>query len=171
MKLLFIPLLYSSIAFASLDTIYSFQANFSQTVTDDKNVSISYEGYVQAKKPQNALWNYQTPIVKDIYINQYRVVVVEPEIEQVIIRKIESSFDFFKMIRNAKKINDTTYEAHYMESQFIITIQDDFIQAIAYIDSFENNVKITFTKQKQNIKIDKEVFIADYPRDFDVVGD
>ena len=144
MKQLWITILCSTLSFASIDDINSFKADFIQSVTDDKNISLNYSGHISASKPQNAIWNYVKPIKKDVYINKYRVIVVEPEIEQVIIRKIKSNFDFFMMIKNAVQIDK---------------------------NKFENDVKISFKNQKQNIKIDKEVFVAKYPLEFDIIRD
>lgn len=171
MKYLVISLLCSTFSFASINTINSFEASFTQSVTDDKNATLKYSGYVKAQKPQNAVWNYLQPIQKNVYIDRFRVTVVEPEIEQVIIRQIESNFDFFKMIHNAKKISKNTYEALYRGAKFIISTKKDLIHSISYKDEFENNVKITFENQKQNIIINEEDFIAKYPLEFDIIRD
>ena len=171
MKQLLIPILCSTLSFATLNDIHSFKANFTQSVTDDKNTTLSYNGYIRAQKPQDAVWNYISPIKKDVYIDRFRVTVVEPEIEQVIIRKIESNFDFFMMIRNAVKVNENIYVANYKDAKFTIKTDKNLIQSITYKDEFENDVLISFTNQKQNIKINDEVFIANYPLDFDVVSD
>ena len=171
MKRLFIPIFCSTLSFAALNDIYSFKADFTQNVTDDKNTTLRYEGSVQAKKPQDALWSYSKPIRKDVFIDRFKVAIVEPELEQVIIKKIESTFDFFKMISNAKKINESTYEAHYKDSKFLIKTDANSIQSIAYKDEFENDVVIAFKNQKQNIEIDESVFIAEYPPHYDVIGD
>lgn len=171
MKHILLPILSATLCFASLNEIHSFKADFTQSVTDDKNATLSYNGYIQAQKPQNALWNYTKPIEKNVYISRFNITVVEPELEQVIIRKIESNFDFFRMIRDAKKIDANTYEAHYKNAKFIIKTENKLIQSIIYKDEFENDVVISFTNQKQNIKIDKGVFIAEYPNDYDVIGD
>jgi len=171
MKQLWILLLSSSISFASMDNINSFEADFTQRVTDDKNASLNYSGHVVASKPQNAVWNYTLPIKKDVYINRFNVIVVEPEIEQVIIRKIESNFDFFSMMQNAKKVKKNIYKANYKESAFTIITENNLIKSISYKDEFENDVKISFKNQKQNIKIKDEVFMAKYPLEFDIIRD
>ena len=171
MKLLLATLLSASLSYASIDTIKSFTADFTQSVTDDKNATLEYSGNLAAQKPQNAVWNYTLPIQKNVYIDRFKVTIVEPEIEQVIVRKIETKFDFFKMIKNAKKINDNSYEAHYKEATFIIQIENNLIKTISYKDNFENSVKIIFTNQKQNIEIDNQVFVAKYPLEFDVIRD
>jgi outer membrane lipoprotein carrier protein len=169
MKQLLLTLLCSTLSFATINNINSFKANFTQIITDDKNTSIKYSGLVQAQKPQNALWRYKTPILKDVYINQFKVVIVEPEIEQVIIKNIDSTFDFFVMIRDAKKIADNRYEANYKNTKFLILLKNNLIESIEYKDEFDNNVKILFENQKQNIKIDEDTFMPKYPVEFDIV--
>ncbi len=60
-----LPLLLSfSISYASFDNINSFQANFKQTITNEKDKSLVYTGKIVASKPQNALWSYTDPIKK-----------------------------------------------------------------------------------------------------------
>ncbi len=171
MKYILTLLLSYTLSFASFDTLNSFEADFTQSVTDDKDKSLVYKGHIIASKPQNALWNYTKPIKKDVYINNFSVTVIEPEIEQVIIRKIESNFDFFSMVQNAKKIDENRYEANYKESKFIITTKNELIESISYIDEFENRVKIVFENQKQNEKINLELFVPKYPLEFDIIRD
>lgn len=171
MKLLLSLVLCSSIGFASLNSINSFKADFIQSVTDDKNSTLLYSGNLAAQKPQNALWHYISPIEKDVYINKYSVTIIEPEIEQVIIRKIETKFDFFNMIQNAKKVALNTYQAQYQNKKFTIKMKNNFIEEILYSDDFENKVSIVFTNQKQNINIEDEKFVAKYPVDFDIIRD
>ena len=171
MKRLLIPIFCSTLSFASLIDIHSFEASFTQKVTDDRNATLQYDGYVRAQKPQNAVWNYLKPVKKDVYLDRFRVTIVEPEIEQVILKRVESNFDFFMMIKNAKKVADDTYEASFKNAKFIIKTEKTLIKSISYKDEFENNVLISFENQKQNIKINENFFIADYPVEYDVIGD
>lgn len=171
MNILYTSLLLCTLSFASMDTIESFKADFTQSVTDDKNATLLYNGHLLAQKPQNAVWHYTSPIKKVVYMDEFRVSIVEPEIEQVIIRKIQSNLDFFHMIKNAKKLDDTIYEANYKKTTFLIIIKKSLIESISYKDAFENDVKIVFKNQKQNLKIKEEEFIADYPLEYDVIRD
>ncbi len=171
MKYIYTLLLTSTLAFASFDTLNSFEADFTQTITDEKDKSLIYSGHILALKPQNALWNYIDPIKKDVYISRFEVVIIEPEIEQVIIRRLESNFDFFNMIKNAKKINKNLYLANYRETKFSIVLKDELIESISYIDEFENEVKILFKNQKENKEVDLELFIPKYPLEFDIIRD
>jgi len=171
MKHLFLTIITLVNLYASIDDINSFEADFTQTITDEKNKVLSYSGHVTASKPRYALWRYIKPVKKDVFINPYEVTIVEEELEQVIIRKLESSLSFFNMIKNAKKINENTYEAFYKESKFTINKKKNQIKSISYIDEFENNIKIVFNNQKTNEDINKNVFIPNYSLDFDIIRD
>ncbi|MEA2098563.1 MAG: LolA-like outer membrane lipoprotein chaperone [Campylobacterota bacterium] len=171
MKLLFIIAIFASEIFAFVNTLNSFKADFVQTITDEKNKTLTYSGSIFASKPQNAVWKYITPINKNIYINRYNVIIVEPEIEQVIIRKISSDFDFFNMIKNAKKIDKNKFIAKFEHTSFIIVTKNQLIESISYIDQFENSVKILFMNQVQNSTIDEDIFIPVFPLEFDIIRD
>lgn len=171
MKYILFYILLISNVFASIESINSFEADFVQSITDDKNKVLNYSGHVIASKPQYAKWNYLKPIKKDVYISRFNVTIVEPEIEQVIIRNIESNFDFFKMISNAKKTKADTFTANYKDKVFTIIQSSNLIESISYIDEFENRVKIVFKNQKQNHKIDPTDFAPKFPLDFDIIRD
>ncbi|MCF6310047.1 MAG: LolA-like outer membrane lipoprotein chaperone [Sulfurimonas sp.] len=171
MKYLLIAILLISQAFASLEQINSFEADFSQSITDDKNKVLVYNGHVIASKPQNAKWSYYKPVKKDVYINKFEVVVVEPEIEQVIVRRVESKLDFFKMISKAKEIEKNVYSANFKDSKFTIVQSNNAIESISYIDEFENRVKIVFKNIKQNHNIDLKIFTPIFPLYYDIIRD
>ncbi len=171
MKYIVTLIISFTLSFASLDEINSFEASFTQSVTDSNNKVLSYSGSIMAKKPQNVVWDYAKPIKKNVYINTQSVTIIEPEIEQVIIKQIESSFNFFNMIQNAKLVKEDTFIAKYKESIFTITTKNNYIKSISYIDEFENKVMIVFDNQKQNEHINSNVFIPKIPSDFDIIED
>ena len=157
---------------ANLIDLHSFQADFKQSITDDKQKILNYKGKVIATKPQNALWNYTYPISKLVYINSRTVTIVEPELEQVIIKNIESNFDFFKLVQNAQKISKQKYETFYKETRFFIkTDKNEIIESISYKDEFENDVVIHFSNQIINKPLNAEIFIPNVPLDYDVIRD
>ena len=171
MKHIFLLIIFFTLSFASLNELNSFEADFKQSITDEKDKVLTYSGHMVALKPQNAIWNYTKPIKKDIYVNSYSVTVIEPEIEQVIIRKIDFNLDFFKMIQNAKEIEKNKFLALYKERKFTIITQNNTIKSISYIDEFENKVEIIFENQKQNREIDIEIFQPMIPSEYDIIRD
>jgi len=166
-----LTILASTTLFASLNNINSFEADFIQNIVDENGKTIKYSGHVLAKKPQYAFWKYSTPVEKNVYILPQRVVIVEPELEQAIVKFISSDFDFFNMLKNAKKISQDTYEASFNNSTFKIKMNGSEIVSISYKDEFENDVTINFSKQKQNIEINDRKFIPSIPIDYDVIRD
>ncbi len=171
MKYLFLYFSLTSYIFASFDNLTTFQANFIQTITDEKNKILIYSGSVLASKPQNVLWHYKEPVDKLVYINAYSVSIVEPEIEQVIIKNLDTNFDFFNMIKNAKKIALDIYFVKFKNVEFYIKTKDNLLYSISYIDEFENAVKIIFSNQLYNQEISEKRYIPSFDLDFDVIRD
>lgn len=169
-KLILITSLISTLS-ASISEIKTFKADFVQTITDEKNKVLTYRGDVVASKTQNALWNYTYPVKKQVYLNINRVTVIEPEIEQVIIRYINSNLNFFKMLQNAKMVEKDRYITSFKDTEFVIKTEDEKIKSISYKDEFENEVKIIFSNQQQDIELKIGTFNPIYDPDFDVIRD
>ena len=171
MKYIIVLQLMFVFAISSVLDMDSFEADFNQTITDDKGQELSYSGHIIASKPQYALWSYKSPIQKNVYITPRSVTVVEPEIEQAIIRNIASDFDFFNMIQKAKKVTNNTYIATLNESKYTIKLENSMIKSISYLDEFENNVNMVFNKQSSNKMFSEDIFRANIPVEYDIIRD
>lgn len=169
MKFILMNLLLLNLSFAAMPKINSFQADFSQTVTDSKEQKLNYTGTITALKPQYALWKYNTPINKSIYVIPYKIIIIEPELEQVIVRNIASDFDIFKLVKNAKKVAVDTYVAFIKETKYLIKIEKGLISSILYKDELDNSVAIEFKHQKQNIGVSKAFFTPIIPDEYDII--
>lgn len=156
---------------ASPLNIDSFEADFVQTITDEKTKVLSYTGSIVAANPKYALWRYATPITKEIYINQNQVIIIEPEIEQVIFKRIDTNLDFLQIMQHAKEIAPHQYKAVFQNVVYIVNVKEDQIHSITYKDNFDNDIAITFSKQKQNRKIDTKLFKPEIPLDFDIISE
>ena len=170
MKKVLILALFLKSLFADIPLNFSsFEADFIQQIDDESKKIVKYYGKVYAKKPKTALWKYTRPIQKDVYINDNAVVIVEPELEQVIMRHIEGDFDIFSLLKQAKKVGTNKYEARYKKTLFTLYFDGKNIQKLSYKDSFENLVTITFSNQKYDVKFDKTLFEPKYPKDYDLI--
>lgn len=148
----------------------SFEADFIQTVTNDKGNSLKYKGHVKAMKPQYALWTYSEPSQKFIYIAKNRATIIEPELEQVIVRSLGSSIDFFNIIKQAKKINSNTYIAKFQSINYTIKIENSYLKSIEYKDELDNSISIIFIQQAENLKMNKEDFFPTIPQEYDIIN-
>ena len=162
-------LFFNILLFADFNTLTSFQARFHQTITNEQNSTIRYEGLVFAKNGNRALWKYEKPIVKSIYYLGELVVVIEPELEQAIVSHMDKKYDILEILKNAKKIGTNRYEAKCCQNVYTIFTKDGKIEKIAYKDKLENRVFIDFYEQKINQNIDNKIFEYNIPFYYDVI--
>lgn len=169
----FLPLLFAltlSLC-ASPKEISSFNGKFIQTIIDDNGKKIIYSGELWASKPQNALWVYQKPIQKSVYINAQKITVIEPQIEQVTLRSLDDEIDFLQIIQKAKQVSADKYTATVKGQTYTITFKNDILSSISYTDGYDNRVSIVFANPSQNKPIESGKFKPVIPADFDVIKD
>lgn len=167
----FLPLtfLFALTLFASPQDINSFSSPFEQRIVDEHGKVITYRGELWAAKPQNALWSYQKPIQKSVYINAKRLVILEPQLEQVSIRSLGDEIDFLEIIKKAKRIDNDHYKATVNGQTYNIIFKNDLLNAIQYTDSYDNKVSIQFLKPTQNGTIPPSRFVPTIPSGYDVL--
>ncbi|MBV5320879.1 MAG: outer-membrane lipoprotein carrier protein LolA [Sulfuricurvum sp.] len=169
----FLPLLFAltlSLC-ASPKEINSFNGKFIQTIIDDNGKKIIYSGELWASKPQNALWVYQKPIQKSVYINAQKITVIEPQIEQVTLRSLDDEIDFLQIIQKAKQVTADKYTATVKGQTYTIAFKNDILSSISYTDGYDNRVSILFINPSQNKPIEASKFKPVIPADFDVIKD
>jgi outer membrane lipoprotein carrier protein len=171
MRRFFTVLLCATSLFALGETTDTMQADFVQTITDDKNSTITYSGEMLAKRPDMSMWHYREPFEKTVYIASKNVTIVEPELEQAIVRKLDSTIDILGILASARKVSKENYAAYYNAKEYDITVQGDKIKSIRYTDAFDNRVSIVFDKQLINRPIDDGRFKAVIPDGFDVISE
>jgi outer membrane lipoprotein-sorting protein len=166
LKLLFPILLLSLQLFGELSNLNSFQANFKQVVSSDGD-KIIYNGKLSIKQPHFVLWEYQTPVEKRIYLNGVNLFLVEPELEQVIIKRVSKGLKMLEVIRDAKKIDKNRYRASVDNRDYLLILEGGKLAKIIYSDELENGVEIEFSNQIENGYISKALFLPEIPDYFD----
>mgnify|MGYP001765763803 CR=1 FL=1 len=169
MRFFLAALLASASLFAAPKDLNSFNAKFVQTITDDSGKTIRYSGELWAAKPQNALWVYQKPIRKSVYVNAQKVTVIEPAIEQVTLRTLENEIDFLSIVQKAKKVDNDTYTATVKGQTYTVTFKGELLDSIRYTDGFDNKVLIQFNTQNANKPIEPSRFKPLVPADYDII--
>lgn len=169
----FLPLLclLSLTLFASPKDMSSFNSKFIQTIIDESNKKIVYTGELWASKPQNALWVYQKPIKKSVYVNGSKITVIEPQIEQVTMRTLDDEIDFLQIIQKAKKVNDDQYSATVKGQTYTVQFKNALLSSISYQDTYDNKVTIQFTNPVQNKGIEASRYKPTIPEGFDIISD
>ncbi|MGZ8548691.1 MAG: LolA-like outer membrane lipoprotein chaperone [Sulfuricurvum sp.] len=163
--------LLSTILLASPNEISSFHSKFEQRIMDEHGKAILYRGELWAAKPQNALWVYQSPIQKSVYINAKTLTIIEPTIEQATVKTLEREIDFLEIIKKAKKVDNEHYSATVNGLTYAVTFKSDLLSTIGYTDSYDNRVTIKFLNPSTNKLIETRRFKPVIPSDFDLISD
>lgn len=168
-KFILIILCASSLFATSLLEFGSLSANFTQTIkSGDKN--IVYKGQFYATKKE-AFWEYDTPARKRIYFSDDRVVIIEDELEQAIVSKLDNVPNLTSILRGAKRISDKLYKANYDDVDYLISLDENgLVSMIDYKDKLDNKVKIILTNVIKNAKINPEIFIPHIPQGYDIIS-
>ncbi|MEA2019697.1 MAG: LolA-like outer membrane lipoprotein chaperone [Campylobacterota bacterium] len=170
MKLLISFILVIFYANASnLKDITSYQASFTQSIVNSSNKEILYNGTIYIKKPSDVLWKYNDPIIKNVYILSNQVIIIEPDLEQVIISTLKEEINILDLLKNSTKISKNRYEAIIYDKKYILTIKNNQLTQINYSDEIENKVTIYFKDIKQNHKISSTYFKFKIPNSYDVI--
>lgn len=169
MRFLPLTLLFAATLFASPQDINSFSSPFEQRIVDEQGKVITYRGELWAAKPQNALWSYQKPIQKSVYINAKRLVILEPQLEQATVRSLGDEIDFLEIIKKAKKIDNDHYKATVNGQTYSIIFKNDLLSTIQYTDTYDNKVTIQFLKPLHNAVIPASRFVPTIPAGYDVL--
>lgn len=170
-KLMFASLLLLNFSFASSDikNLKTFQSKFTQTITSDSNNKINYIGEVFIKNSGKILWKYQTPVVKNVYIDNNVAIVDEPELEQAIFTKLENEINILKLLKEAKKLDSENYLSTIDGIKYQISTKENKIKKIAYKDPLDNSVEIIFSNSVQDEPIDDNIFIFVAPSNYDLI--
>lgn len=159
----------STLLGGKLEAFKTIQSDFTQHVTNEQRKTISYEGKFYATKDKKALWVYDKPIVKKIYFNDTKVVIIEPDLEQVIITTHENTPNIAQLMQEAKEIAPNTYTTTFMDTTYTILASNHHIEKVTYKDKLDNNVEILFTNQSTNLFLDNVLFSVEIPAGYDVI--
>ena len=153
----------------SFENIKTFNADFTQTIINSANKQINYQGTLYIKYPFMVLWKYKDPIIKNIYMTNSSVTIIEPELEQAIVTTMENEINILKLIKDAKQIDNNIYEAYAYNTLYTLELRDGILNSVSYTDEIDNKITIKFTNIKQNNDIPNETFKFSIPDDFDII--
>jgi len=167
--LLFLSLFFLGLS-ANIFNFKTLSSDFTQTITNEENSTITYTGNFYATSKQMAIWIYKTPISKKVYFIKNQVIIIEPELEQAIITTLKQSPNFATIIKKAKKISKNRYLTKYEDTNYYIYIKNGTISSIKYSDKLENRVVIKLNNLEKNIILDDALFKVNIPKDYDIIN-
>lgn len=167
--LIFISLFIASSASSNIKNLDTFYGDFEQNIVSSSENKIEYKGKVFIKSSGKILWKYETPIIKNVYIDNTMAIVDEPELEQAIFTKLEDEINIIKLLKDAKKVDNENYISTIDGVKYSIKIKNDKIEKITYKDNLDNLVTINFSNVVINQEIDDEIFKFIVPSNYDVI--
>lgn len=155
--------LANSLSFKTLES------DFVQTVTSNES-NIQYHGKFYARDDNKALWIYDKPTPKKIYFDKNRVVVIEDELEQAIISRLENTPNLANILKKATRIKNDLYKAEFDGIEYFIAIKNELPTRIDYQDKLGNKIKIIFEDAKKDEAISEEILTPVIPSFYDVIN-
>jgi outer membrane lipoprotein carrier protein len=153
----------------NLVDIKSYKANFAQTITNNSGKQISYNGTIIISKENFILWKYNDPIEKFVYIIEDHVTIIEPDLEQVILTKLDKEINILDQLKKAKMVKKDIYISNFHNKDYIFYLKKNRLVKLSYKDEIDNNIVIDFTNIKQNILIDSKIFDIKIPNSYDII--
>lgn len=167
--ILFLYLTTFSLYANNFGNIKTFEAEFTQTIQNPSGTKVHYDGVLHIKEPNTIRWQYKKPIEKFVYIKKYTITIIEPELEQAIITKLDKEINILALLKTAKKISTNIYLSKFNNVDYTIELTNNLLKRISYKDELENNVIIDFKKVQQNHLIEDKIFKFRIPYDYDVI--
>ncbi|AHZ28612.1 membrane protein [Helicobacter pylori] len=140
-----------------LQHLQSFSAHFKQVLKNEK--PLVYYGVLKAKAPNWALWVYEKPLKKEIYMNDKEVVIYEPNLFQATITPLKDKTDFFTILKRLKKQDDGSFKTTINKTTYRLVFKDGKPFSLEFKDDMNNLVTITFSQAEINPTIINEIFV------------
>ncbi|GHQ17216.1 outer-membrane lipoprotein carrier protein [Helicobacter pylori] len=140
-----------------LQHLQSFSAHFKQVLKSEK--PLVYYGVLKAKAPNWALWVYEKPLKKEIYMNDKEVVIYEPNLFQATITPLKDKTDFFTILKHLKKQDDGSFQTTINKTTYRLVFKDGKPFSLEFKDGMNNLVTITFSQAEINPTIANEIFV------------
>ncbi|MDO5045301.1 LolA-like outer membrane lipoprotein chaperone [Campylobacter sp.] len=169
MKKISAILLFCTAVFANSLSFKTLESDFIQTITSN-DTNIDYYGKFYAREDNKALWIYDKPTPKKIYFDKNRVVVIEDELEQAIISRLENTPNLASILKKATRIKDDLYKTKFDDVEYFIAIKNDLPTRIDYQDKLGNKIKILFENAKKDEAISEEILTPVIPSFYDVIN-
>ena len=150
----------------------AFTAEFLQKVTNPKKRVILYKGKVMMKAPSTLKWVYREPTRKEVCSDGRRVTVVDHDLEQVSVYRMNKKFDLAAVLRSARHYKENLYVANYGGKNYTIALDvKGRISQIAYRDDMNNVVNIHFNRIRYlSVPLPAKQLTCRIPADYDRIG-
>ena len=187
MKILFTLATLTIMATATISLPNNFKTEFKQTITNDKERVIIYDGTVKFKNERQTIineqgesheiksslfrWDYKNPTRKEVCTDGIQLIVVDHDLEQISRYIVDEGINLDEILKVAEKISTTDYKATYKEIEYLITLDErSWLKKIFYVDNLDNRVRIEFRQMQYNTNnFENGSLECIAPSDYDII--
>jgi len=173
MRQLSLLLLLSGMVFANITLPKSFQAHFTQKITNPKKKVIHYSGKVRFSDHSLLKWEYEEPIKKEVCTNGFELIIVDHDLEQVSNYLINRGFNLSEVLKKAQPLKgkERLFIAKHEGIEYTIQVhKNGTLRAVVYKDNLDNIVQIVFQKIKYGKgDLPAKSMQCNYPEDYDII--
>ncbi len=170
---------------AKLATLFSYQAAFSQTVTDsDGNLLQQAKGHIVLQQPNKLLWQLHAPDESTLLADGQNIWNIDPFLEQVVVYSADAALTDNPLIllTNPKSEQWQDYTVAKNDQQFTISainpgagiselqlsFSDDTLEALKSTDAQQQTSELRFSDIQQNKTLATSTFIFVMPEGFEL---
>ncbi|SMN11156.1 Outer membrane lipoprotein carrier protein LolA [uncultured Candidatus Thioglobus sp.] len=178
---------YSS--YAQADTFSQFFNSFEtlsadftqQTISESGSLLNHNSGYLLFKRPQQFIWQIETPNQQTLLLNDNQLWLIDSELEQASQRDINSikNTPLYWLLNRDKHLRKRPEYSHTQaDIDWYITQQksklsfgfiDEKLHAISLINPLNQTIVVRFSAVVLNTDIAENAFKLNLPKDFDVI--
>ncbi|MEO1942448.1 MAG: LolA-like outer membrane lipoprotein chaperone [Campylobacterales bacterium] len=144
-----------------------FSAKFTQIVKGEEGENLQYRGEVYYQRGEGLYWHYTSPVEKKIWIIQNRIVIYEPDIEQVTISTRRRGLNLERLLKGARELSRGHYTTEVEGREYNFTYSDR-LEEIKYRDRIGNLVVIKFSGGGRTPP-PHSLFTPTYPADVEII--
>ncbi len=170
LRFLVLFILFSVAGASDIREFLTLKASFKQTITNSK-ATIVYSGEILIDNgSKKALWSYEKPAQKLIYIDVARITIIEPDLEQAILSEASEVPDLNELIKSAKQVSQNHFQTSFDGVLYDIFLSGDGdIAKISYKDKFDNTASIELFDTILDSPISQNLLTPNIPNGYDIV--
>lgn len=150
--------------------IQSIQAEFEQHIVSEDGIPAHYKGRIFGQSPNKAKWLYEVPLKKEIYMNEDRVIIYEPDLEQASYSRLKNKLDFISILHDAKKHRNGTYRTRLDGVEYVLFVdKNNQPERIEFVDSLGNQTILKLKNVKINTLNNVSLFEFILPEGVEVI--
>jgi outer membrane lipoprotein carrier protein len=168
-----------------LDTFQTLSAEFTQTTLSD-GAKETLKGIMKIKRPNRFYWKIEQPYPQEIVSNGQTLWQYEPDLDQVIVRKVDAELQGVPLLLLSGKTSEletlftvkaesdsrftlTPKSEDQVVKKVVIAFSQDRLKSLTIENTLGQDIQIVFSKVEQNTPLEDQAFEFKIPKGVEVL--